>query len=125
MEKNETLTAFIKYKRDQATKNRQEVLNALIDLSLEGALKVDNIRKIGVVPECSPWSGGTQETQEDRKWVSVMQVLDYLETKSTKEIEEGILEIKRRYESGDINDKTRDRLMEKEKETTQIHQKNC
>ena len=115
MEKNETLTAFIKYKRDQATKNRQEVLNALIDLSLEGALKVDNIRKIGVVRECSPRSRGTQETQEDRKWVSVMQVLDYLETKSTKEIEEGILEIKRRYESGDINDKTRDRLIEKEK----------
>ena len=54
MEKNETLTAFIKYKRDQATKNRQEVLNALIDLSSEGALKVDNIRKIGVVPRMFP-----------------------------------------------------------------------
>ena len=54
MEKNETLTAFIKYKRDQATKNRQEVLNALIDLSLEGALKVDNIRKIGVVQDMFP-----------------------------------------------------------------------
>ena len=39
-----------------------------------------------------------------------MQVLDYLETKSTKEIEEGILEIKRRYESGDINDKTEESI---------------
>ena len=111
----ENTKEFIKYKKDQATENRQEVLNALIDLSLEGALKVDNIKKTGIVRERSAWSGSTQETQGDRKWVSVKQVLDYLETKSTKEIEEVITEINRRYESSDINDKTRDRLIEKEK----------
>ena len=99
----------------QAIKNRKNVLDALIDLSLEGALRVDNIMRKGMPRSHAVWSRNTRETLGQQKWVSVGEILNHLNVKNTKLLEFAVIEITKRYERGYISKKERDELIEKEK----------
>jgi hypothetical protein len=116
VENIENTKAFIKYKKYQATENRQHVLNALIDLCLEGALKVDNIMGKGMPRSRSPWTRNTREILGQQKWVSVGEILGHLNNnKGAKLREREVKEIIKRYEGGYISNYERDKLIEKEK----------
>ena len=61
------------------------------------------------------WSRNTREKLGDRKWVSVGEILEYLNNKSAKLLGRAVKEITRRYEDDEISDVKREELIEKEK----------
>jgi hypothetical protein len=109
---NEALKVLIKLKKEQATKNRQDVLNALMDLTIDRAQRMNNIKNKG---------GGllswfeSKEIREERRWVSIKELLNYLDAKRKILIEKALVEINNRYEGGYINNLERDALIEKER----------
>ena len=115
IENTKNTKAFIKYKKDQATENRQHVLNALVDLCLEGAFRVDNIERKGMPRSIAAWKRNTREKLGDRKWVAMGEILDSLNNKGARLLERTVTNITRRYHEGEISNIERDELIEREK----------
>lgn len=111
----ENTRELIKYKEKQATENRQHVLDALIDLCLEGSIKIDKIKGTDTPRSYAPWRRGTQEILGERKWVTVRDILFQSNLKSTKLLEREIMKITKRYEGGYISNIEKVELIEKEK----------